>query len=524
MRSGRQAVRRLLLAGMVAVSAAMVGCGTVQHVADVPGKAELSADKAVVLLSVTSNSPRSGQFDSVVLERVASDGGRTERYLLNQLSKGLARDTALFVGAVPPGSYRVARFNVGTLYLEINEIGRERIGRLDVMAGASHDLGRLVVTNLNSGILVGRSKLVTSNADLVKRFVPDAARYAEKVTGSGWAGPRHEKDRAEELALSMPAGASALTELSTGEVVAASRVGSILVRSTLGKWRRIGIDSLESLLWLKPVDDPKIRLVAVGEFNTIVQVQADWTTQRLNPGNLPPGNLLFIDGSPAAGWFIAQIRGQQVTIYRSASLDAGDWQAVKTADVGVSFWSGAESFWAWPTSEGFAYALSSGQINWFNFKTGAWTQNLAPEGRRIIAVQPNPNDALGVLTSPGGGLGGVFAGVHVSTDKGATWQTVASPYKVNAKPPVMMPSGALLMQGSAFSDKELQRSEGLSGPWTKMPGNVYISEWLMALPTKGLFAIDDGSTPSGYASIRHSVDEGRTWWVEYSNYIDFSKK
>ncbi|MBI5926194.1 MAG: hypothetical protein HY836_11395 [Aquabacterium sp.] len=522
----RQSLRGLAL--MIVVGA-MPGCGTVLHVANVPGKDAVSANQGVLMLSVTSNSPRSGQFDSVVLERVDQTAGFTIRYQLNQVSKGLARDTALYVGAVPAGSYKIARFNVGypgvpgSIFVELNPAAQDRIGRLNVKPGETQDLGRLVVTNLSGGVLVGRSELIKSNVELVKRFATDAAMYAEHVNGSGWDSRRDPADRTEEFALETPAGANALCELSSGEVVAASRVGSILVRNWVGKWRRIGIDGLESLLWLKPVEEPGNRLVAVGEFNTIVKVGEDWIPQRLSAGNLPPGNLIYVDGNSKVGWYVALSTRNKVTIYRADSIDKGDWKPVRAADVSYSMWNGASNFWAWPTAEGFGYALSNGELHWFNFSSGNWTQTSAPERRRISDVQPSPNGALGLLSSPGGGLGGFFAGVHFTLDRGKSWQTIDSPFKVNEKAPVLLASGALLMQGSALSEKDLYYRAQSSDAWTKMSANVYISEQLVELPTTGLFAIDDGSTASGYASIRRSIDDGRTWQIEYSNFVKRNK-
>lgn len=518
-----RAARSLLcVMALVASVGSLVGCAT-QHTAIVPGKDEVRADQGVVLLSVTSNSPRSGQFDSIVLELETPKGHMSETYVLNQVSKGMARDTALFIGAVPAGRYKVARFNVGQLFIALSDVTRERIGVLEVKAGVTQDLGRLVVTNLNNRVLVGRSELVKSNVDLVKRFAPDSSKYAQRIDGAGWIAPRDAKDKTEEFALATPAGATSLTELSSGEVVAVSRVGSILVRSQMGKWRRLGINGLESLLWLKPVDQPDAKLVAVGEFNTIAQVGADWKVRRLDPGNLPAGNLLFVDGNAHDGWFVAQQSAKTVTIYRADRIDAGDWKPVKSVDVSFSAWNGPTEFWAWPTSQGFAYAVSSGQVNWYNIKTGTWSQSQAPNERRISGVQPGTDDSLGLMTSPGGGFGGLFAQIHMSTDKGASWQTLTSPFKVNARAPVRLPSGVLLLQGSALSNKEIYRSNGVDQPWTKLDTEVYISEQLVALPTKGVFAIDDGSSPSGYASIRQSPDDGRTWLLEYSNYVELNK-
>ncbi|MFT3856461.1 MAG: hypothetical protein QM742_02740 [Aquabacterium sp.] len=524
MKPWERSARRWLGAVALLVGAALLPGCAVQHTAKVPGRENVGVDQGVVLLSVTSNSPRSGQFDSVTLERETPSGRMAERYRLDQVSKGLARDTALFVGAVPPGRYKVVRFAVGELYIALGEASIARIGTFDVKAGATQDLGRLIVTNLNAGVLVGRSELVKSNVDLVRRFVPEAAKHVARIDGAGWASARDARDKTEEFALGTPAGAASLTELPDGEVVAASRLGSILLRDSEGRWRRIGIGGLESLLWLKRVDQPDARLVAVGEFNTIVQLGRDWHVTRLKPGNLPPGNLIFVDGSEREGWFLAQQAGPSVTIYRSQTLDGGDWKPIRVVHVGDSFWFGTSQFWIWPTSGGFAYAVSKGEIHWFNMQSGAWVQTQAPDGRRIAGVQHNPGDALGLVSKPAMGLDGpLFARVHVSTDKGAVWQSIDSPFRVNVHSPVRLPSGALLLHGGQPASNELYRSDGVGAPWKRVDQDIAFTEQLVALPTKGVFSIDEGNSLSGYASIRHSADEGRTWQLEYSNRVDLKK-
>jgi len=498
---------------------AMVGCTTTQHGATVTNQTTVAADQGVVLLSVTSNSPRTGQFDNIVLEAELAEQGVKHSYRMAQVARGISRDTALFVGVLPDGRYRVTRFEVGTLFIDINEASRERIGTVVVSAGKTRDLGRLIVTNLNDRVLIGRSGQVKSNVELIRRYAPDAARFASNVEGTGWAAERSSKDLVEEFALSTPAGAESMTELPGGEVVAVSRLGSILVRPTDGKWRRVGIGGLESLLALAAVDEPDTRLVAVGEFGTIVRMGSNWKVQRVSPGNLPSGNLIRIAGNSRVGWHVAQSEGSRVVIYRSDRLEGGDWRAIRTVELGSSIWLGQARFWSWVTAEGLGYALSSGEIHHLNFATQAWTQTAAPEGRGIMGIHMDPGGVLSMLSSPSG----IWGHLYVSQNQGALWTELKSPLKVNGNEAIQLASGATLLQGSVFSGDELYLLKPGATDWTKYEKGLTLGTRLTALPNKGIFAVDDGANLAGFAAIRRSSDEGRTWTLEYSNYVDTKK-
>jgi hypothetical protein len=444
-----------------------------------------------------------------------------EQHILGQVSQGLARDTALFVGALPEGEYTFERMvDVDThRALNMGDGGRRLLGNFRVKAGALVDLGRLVVTPINTRVLVGRSARIVSNADLVQRFAREQAQFYTREVVPGWLEARSPDDRVEEYALNRPVGADGVVELSTGEIAAASRLGTVLLRDPQGRWRAARSERLESLLWVKPIETANTTLLAVGEFNTLLRL--DRQSGRLvpiDPGNLPAGNLLFIDGNPQAGWFAAQQSGKEITLLRSSSLEHGDWKPLRKEDVSTSFWSGANSFWAWSTATGFAYALSKGAIRFYDFATAQWVERGAPNNQRLVAVAPGPNGAIGILTSPGGGFAGVFAGMyHLSRDGAASWEEIKSPFNVKGAPPRLTAQGTLLVSGGAFGTPELHASRDGGKTWTKVSETISLSEQIVALPTRGLLAVDAGAQ-FGLARIRHSADEGATWRVEYSNF------
>lgn len=510
-------------AGIALLSVLLGACVVVTHAPD-PSKTAPTAEQGVVVISVTGNTAQVNQFDQLTVRKLPVPGAPQtavrEQHLLRQVSQGLSRDTSLFVGVLPEGEYTFDRMvDVDTnRALNLGDGARRLLGNFRVKAGALIDLGRLVVTPINTRVLVGRSARVSSNAALVKRFAREQEPFYAREVLPGWIQPRGPEDRVEEYALASPVGADGVTELASGELVAASRLGTVLLRDLKGRWRAVRSDGLESLLWVKPVTEPDRSIVAVGEFNTLVRLdRASGRLVQLDPGNLPPGNLIFVDGNAAAGWFVAQQSGTDITLYRSASLEGGDWKALRKEDVSRSFWSGANTFWAWPTAGGFAYAISTGSIWLYDFASGQWAERRAPNNHRLVTVAPSANGAIGILTSPGGGFAGVFAGMYLSRDGAATWDEIKSPFNVKIAPPRLTPQGTLLVAGGAFGKPELQASKDGGKTWTKVSESIELAEQLVVLPTRGLLAVDAG-VRFGLAQIRHSADEGATWKVEYSNF------
>jgi len=476
-----------------------------------------------VVVTVTGNTARVSQFDSITITQyvkpqhgVAPIRGE---YILNQVSEGLARDTSLFVGAVPEGDYVFEKISDDKTrkYVAFNPATVERVGVFHVKAGAVSDLGRLVVTGVNSRVLIGRSERVRSNAELVKRFAPDNASIYAAEVNEGWIGPRDASDLVEEYALDRPVGADALTELPNGWCVAASRLGTVLLRSPTGTWRAVRSNRLESLLWVKQYETAHSMLLAVGELSTMLRLDRQGQLVTIDTGNLPPGNLLFIDGSDSVGWFVAQQRGKDITVYQSPTLERGNWQAMKTESVEASFWNGSNDFWIWPTKDGFAYGISGGRIRQYNFAKQTWTDYGAPKSARFLKLAPQSGNVLGALTFPGGGAGGMLAITYLSRDGGATWTEINSPFTIKQFPPTLTTSGNLLLLGGTVGSPELQRSDDMGKSWYKVNDRVSLEEQIVVLPTRGLFLVSSGQQ-FGLASIRHSEDGGRSWTTEYSNF------
>lgn len=533
-------MRKLLL--LLVVIFVATGCATTTtNNAPSPVNKVLGPKEGVVVVSVTGNTAQVNQFDDITVVRVQKNEGsaaadapqslsrgapppnapqtpRQEVYVLSQSTRGLARDTAVFAGVLPEGEYYFDRFSDRDthLYLPLTETMRNLLGTFTVSANTLSDLGRIVITPANLSVWVGRSTLVQTNEPLVKRFLPDLAKSYGGKTIAGWTRPKADVDISESDAVRFPVGATALTELSNGEVAAATRVGTVLLRDKNGKWRRASSEKLESLLWLTPYEENDSRLLAVGEFNTLMRLDRKDQLHPVDSSGLPPGNLIFITGNRSAGYFIAQTRGDEVFLYRSPTLENPKWEQIRSEKLGTSFWSGPQRFWAWPTSKGFAYGVSKGDIHVYDYASKKWTDRKAPNDRSLVGVEAFPSDVWGIITSPGGGFAGIFAKTHYTRDFGATWTETNSPYSVKVSAPKITPKGTILETGGVFGKAGIQASSDNGKTWKQVIEKPVLGDVLWVMPTTGLFLITDGK--NGIETIEHSTDEGVTWRFERSTF------
>jgi len=511
----RRALRHALLACALVAAA---GCTTISTAPD-PLKTPPKANESVAVVSITGNTAQVTAMDVASVTRLNADGSSSGSiFNLTQVAPGLARDTSLFVGVLPAGAYEFSGLSnrATNQSLRMTPTMRQRIGRFTIVPGTPTDLGRLIMTPVNTNVVVGRSATITSNLPMMQRFAPEQAQRFAGTTPGGWDGMRTSNDLVEEYARLRPVGADNMVELSDGRVVAASRLGSLLIRSTEGHWRVLPSTGLESLLHVTPVDRPDASLVAAGEFSTLLRLPPGG--DRLVPidtGDLPPGNLLFVDGNDRTGWYIAEQSGTEVTLFKSPRLVAGTWTPVRKESVANSFWSGANSFWIWRAPQGLTYALSTGQIQSLDYASGIWRTTTAPNNSRIVTIEYHPGGSLGIVTSPGGGFAGVFASLYLSKDMGANWREIKSDFNVKVAPPYETLGGTLLNPGGVFTDQVLKASDDGGKTWKKR-GDFPLAWHLVQLPSGKTFAVDRGQL--GLFSIRSSTDEGANWKTEYSNF------
>jgi hypothetical protein len=511
------------VAAALAAIAFVAGCSTTTIVDD-PLKIAPSSQLKPVVLSITANTSEIRGFDHISVTRLSELQAKgepdvTQHFVLKQVVPGMARDTSLFIGALPAGEYYFASFS-DSKSNKILRISPESklLDHFVVGSAKPVDLGRVVVTPLNTNVVYGRSKKVTSNALLMQRFSPQHAALFAGGAESGWKTGTDGSpgDAVEAYAMGKPVGADCITELADGTVVAASRLGTVMRRSTSGRWSAFHSNALESVLCVIPTDLPDTELIAVGEFNTLLRKPR--TENKLVPvdtGDLPPGNLLRIYGSAETGWVVAQQRDMDITLYHSKQLDAGQWTVLRKESIAPNFWSGGAAFWTWKTASGFGYVTSAGPFRFYDEKSASWTEAPVPNNARIINISENPNGEFGLLTSPGGGFGGIFATAWFSKDQAKTWKTVELPFKIKAYPVQFTMDGAMLSAGGVMSTQELQISRDEGRTWAHH-APYELERRFVVLKNGDMIDVNGGAY--GLFSIRGSKDGGKTWNYEYSNF------
>lgn len=507
----------MLLAGLL-----LTGCVSV-HTAKDPLKSAAKPDEGVVLLSVTVNTGEVAAFQSISLTRdqdpPAKKSGVERSYALNNLLPGLSRDTSLFIGTLPAGDYQFKTLNALGKFLNVSDRQRAMLGSFKVEPGKVTDLGRIVLTAVNFGVVVGRSVMVPVNRPLVEEASPPHVQLYGRPAGGGWNTPRSAEDFAEGYAAAYPQGAGGFSELANGEVVGGTRMGALIARNKDGRWRILGrTGKPEAVLSTVPYETGGNLALGVGELGTLVVVDDKGQTTPLARGNLPFGNYIFVDHAPDySTWFVGVQRGTGAQLYRSARIDGGDWSLVREDTVEADFWSGARPAWFWRQGNGLGYASAAGKlVSCYDYAAGKWTSSPPPEGRKLIGVAGGLGPAMGVLTGTNAGFAGAFAKTHISKDCGANWIEVKSPYTVKMMPPLVLPSGKILEGGGAFGDKGMYASTDEGRTWQKVTSDVTVfNERLWAMPTAGLIAVSLGQF--GFEAVEHSADEGKTWKRELTS-------
>jgi photosystem II stability/assembly factor-like uncharacterized protein len=519
---------RAMLPSCLTLGLLLAGCATPIQTVNLrpPSEHAPASDEGVLSLSVTVNTGQVGQFDTLVLKREndpdpKAAGGRYE-YVVPEITGRVARDTSLFVATLKAGDYSIVRMHDSDVLTTFTPgTDSTLLGPFKVAPGKLTDLGRIVVTPLNFKVGAGRSKLVPSNKALVERFAPSTNKFYRDVLPDGWNTPRSERDFIEDFALAHPIGVSTLVELPDGRVAAATRLGTILLRDRDGRyWKSLRSGNLDAWMSVAPASGPDAILVAVGEYSNIAKVDTEGNFHTVARGNLPMGTLIFVAGDQAHGWVVALKVNAKVTLYRTDSLEKGEWSELLTDSLTTSFWSGAQQLWLWPTKTGFGYGRSTGEIRFYDIAQKTWTDRTSPEKKPIITIYQSPGDELGILTSPGGGFGGITAAAWVSRDAGQTWAEAGSPYKVKVYPPKFTASGTMLQSGGVFGGASLQASKDGGKTWAVLSDKVVVGDVVLPMPTRGIFTLAHGGGLLNSGSlewIAHSGDEGATWITEHSS-------
>jgi hypothetical protein len=469
-----------------------------------------SQNEGTLVLTIVTNDARATMPDIVTVSSELAN------YQLRPVSDGWARNRGVYVGVLPAGRYWIKRFDDRRAFrwLELTIAQQELLGKFDVFAGDVADLGQIVITPQNSLYAVGRSEPLATNASTLAAFAPQSAAQLQAATWrSAWVDPRAASDNFAQYAATHPVGAIAVIELASGAVIAPTALGTLLLRQTNNQWSALRAPSTNVLLWAASFDPTERSIVAVGEASTIVKFAADGSAQPLPVGDLPPGNLIFIAGSDRNGWFVGHEMRGLVRVLRSDSLLQPKWQEIAQAERTFSVWSGSREVWLWPTRHGFMFA-DGARLRAYDYQSRAWAERETPGKNAIITVMPGADDAFGVVTSPGGGFGGITASSWISRDLGASWTRVSPPYKVKVSAPLVISSSELLQVGGVFGDAGLQGSTDGGQSWSKYTSELPANASLVMTKSSGLFALRRIGV---HDIVQHSSDDGRTWTTEFSS-------
>lgn len=525
----RSGLRRgLCFCVIAACFLALAGCVSSTFVRD-PLRVAAKPGEGSVVVSLTTNTGEVNQMDVIELEEMSQldKNGLGRFYVMNRVGGRLSRDTSLFAARLPAGRYRFRILRdmqpqnlQGSVYLPLNLRQIEGIGEFTVEAGAHADLGRLVITAVNTKVAVGRSQEVVANRALIERHAPAYLELSNAPAKGGWVrvAPPDNGD-IERFAMARPQGATGFSELSTGEVIGGSRMGSVLLRGTDGQWRKFArTGTLDAVAWTLPYEIDGHVAVIAGDLGTLALVGRDGSVHQVDTGDLPHGNLFFVDRSAdGAQWIVGVSDDRQGALYASSKLDGGSWTRMRGDSIDFSVWSGQRSVWAWRRPGGIGFASSqTPRIACYDYAARQWSERDTPGRRKLFALSPGAGDALGVLTTPGGGLVGLFASSFYSLNCGVAWAETRSPYKVKVMPPLALASGRLLEGGGVFRDTGLYASQVGSDVWTKLGVQVNFNENVWVLPKAGLLAVTRGA--DGFEVIQHSSDEGGSWTVEMSSF------
>lgn len=478
-------------------------------------------NEGMLIASSVVNTGEIGQIQSIQLLRtnLAADATKKEYLITNQIS-GKSRDLSLFFGALPSGKYRIVQVNSGGKYVRY-DTPSPWLGEFEIKAGQTSDLGMIVMTAANFKVLIGRSRKFTNSSELIQRFYADNATLSNRI--NGWTTPISETDYSEFFALKHVQGIGNLAELPSGEIVAGTRLGTLLIRDTQGKWRiayRKDFYDAFTFVASLPIDH-NADFMAISDNNESYVFESG-VLKPFELGNLPNGKITFLDSDKSASnWYIAVNEDKKFNLYHSTKLENGDWKKVDSSDISFSSWSGQRNAWAIKSKTGLILGSSEKPvIRCLNYQTQQWTTSKIPNERTLTDLKTNIiTGELSILTSPGGGFGGIFAKSYMSPACGSAWEQITSPYSVEVAAPIPLNSRDIAVLGGVFSDEGIYGSNDRGKNWKKLTDQSVLTHNFFITQRNGLVVIDKGNL--GVESVRQSDDDGKTWDLELSS-IDYS--
>lgn len=478
---------------------------------------------ALIIVSAVVNTGEVSQVANLRLQRIdaplvqGKPNTAPPEFLLTPINTGKSKNISLLAGSVPAGHYKIIQLSFGGKYLDLR--ANKGLNELDIHAKETYDLGMIILTAANTNVLVGRSKRFTDNKQLLERYLPnnDLLKNAHQ---NGWIDAEDKKEPiAEYFALTHPQGIGNLAENSNGEILAGSRLGTIIARNTAGKWRIIGrTDTYDQVTLVTPnPTGSKDSNLAFTENGDAYLVENNKTT-KIDTGNLPHGQVFFMQTNPqATRWFAGVTHDNKSELLTASALN-GKWETIYSENIAFSTWSGARNAWAVKLPNGFAFASgNSPDIRCYDFASEKWTLSNIPKKRTLLDLRANAKTgAMGILTGPGGGLAGVFATPLLTTQCGANWVEIKSPYKVQVAAPIPLNDTNIAVLGGVFGDTGIYLSGDSGITWKKQTDQTALSDRFYQTEHNGLFIVSNGI--NGWEIVSNSKDDAATWTMELSSF------
>lgn len=484
--------------------------------------------KGLVSVVVTPNTGKLNWQEAVLVVRKISPAGGfvSGPILLQRVPLVTSAETVAYIGKLFPGRYSVTQITQTRLLngfqavTDVIAVSDERSAEALVFTVESDlhtDAGRLIVNSAGDGWAVGWSSDRVA-ADDIKRGNPVVSDYLSsfEVTGKVDRSGEHRKLQAE--ATRKPNGAFDVQLLGGVDVVAGSRMASVLRRSDSGTWLRSRVGRFQRVLALAPINDG--RLVFAGEDNLLgyqFKKSSGYKFRYIKTGGIPFGQFIGAHWSDGRGLLVLHDDGGMIRLFASESLKEPLWSVLieepRASDIPSEVAAGRLQ-----SEKGrVAVAVYPRSISTSVAGSSKWRAALAPID--ITDFELAPSGRLRVL-SVNGRSGSVAA--RESIDGGVSWSRVKNATGSKQLPVELGRYEYVVADEKIDDDRtaaKLLRRDGSEARWLKQ-GRMPVGRFF-GLKADALIVVGNGFDVSrtdtearavnGRDFVALSSDGGETW-------------
>ncbi|WP_162932328.1 hypothetical protein [Solimonas sp. K1W22B-7] len=303
----------------------LAGCATP---ASRVGERPMSADEGIVRVSLAANTGQVASWSSIEVTQVDDSGAAVSsgrKFALVRVggpyTRGAVMGAVRLSGILPEGGYKVSRLvdDRTSQFVDLKG-GADRLGTFRVRAGQTSDLGTLLVVIQFKAVAIARIDEATTG---------NPAQVAAAGTASGaWDRPDPKSADILAYALQHAAGIFDVCELQNGQVVAASRMGTVLVRESARTWKRKRVAGIEDVYAIAtyPGAVDAAKFVVGGESN-LLAIVGNNEVRRIN-APLPAGSIVSLHHNPAGSAWVLLLQDEELMLraYSAPGLESGVWK------------------------------------------------------------------------------------------------------------------------------------------------------------------------------------------------------